>query len=79
MKNIQQLRSELADNFNKLKSGELEVPEAAEMNNTAGKIIQTVAMELKQSEIIQSKKAVPFLSYDGKELPSGADIRQIEG
>ena len=78
MKNIEQLRNELADNFNKLKAGEIEVPVASELNNTAGKMIQTVALELKQAELVQSKNPIPFLNYDGKILEGKNDSNLIE-
>lgn len=68
MKNIQELRNELADNFKRLKEGEAEVKDVAEMNNTAGKMIQTVMLELKQAELTDSKERIPFLGYEGKEL-----------
>ncbi len=77
MKNIQELRSELADNFQNLKAGKMEVGEVAEMNNTAGKIIKTLAIELKQAEITQTRQPIPFLRYDGRELPEGINHKQI--
>lgn len=80
MKNIQELRNELADNFKKLKDGSLEVNEAAEMNNTAGKMIQTVMMELKQMDITGANEHIPFLGYEGKDqLPDRFKPKQIEG
>lgn len=77
MNSVKELRDELADNFQKLKKGEMEVPEAAEMNNTAGKIIKTVMLELKEKDLSGSKERIPFLGYDGKEeLPEGG-VKQI--
>lgn len=70
MKNINELRNELSDNFKKLKDGEMDVPVVAELNNTAGKMIQTIAMEIKQAEMLESKEMIPFLIYDEKQLPS---------
>lgn len=68
MTNVNDLRNELLDNFDRLKHGKMEIKEAAEMNNTAGKIMQTVMVELKEAEIIQSRSPIPFLRYDQKQI-----------
>lgn len=63
MKTINQLRDELLSTFDSLKSGEIDVKVAAEMNNTAGKIIGTVKVELEYSELKNEIPSIAFLEY----------------
>jgi hypothetical protein len=62
MKNISQLREELAAVFENLKNGTLEPKVAAEMNNTAGKMINTVKVQLDYAHLKKDKEfRVDFL------------------
>ena len=63
MNNINELRTELSRVFKSLKSGRIDVRQASEMNNTAGKIISTVNLELKYREQSKSDQSIPFLDY----------------
>lgn len=61
MKNIKELRSELSGIFAGLKNGTLDVKVASEMNNSAGKIINTVRAELEYSALSGEKRKIDFL------------------
>lgn len=63
MKTINELRDELLCVFDSLKSGETDVKVAAEMNNTAGKIIGTVKVELEYAELKKEAPSIAFLEY----------------
>ena len=64
MKNITELRNELASVFKGLKDGSLEAKTAVEMNNAAGKMINTCKVQLEYAELRKETPSVPFL--DGK-------------
>jgi hypothetical protein len=61
MNNITELRSELSKLFNSLKAGEVEVKTAAEMNNSAGKIINTIKVELEYFSMLGDKPDIEYL------------------
>jgi len=61
MNNITELRDELCKVFDALRDGTIEVKTAAEMNNTAGKIINSVRVQLEYAEINDAKTKIPFL------------------
>jgi hypothetical protein len=60
MKNVNELRKELSEVFKNLKEGKTDVKVAAEMNNTAGKIINTIKVELEYAAL---KKAPPKIDF----------------
>jgi len=60
MKNIEEVRDELSEVFQGLKDGTLEVDRASEMNNTAGKIIKSLAVQL---EYFSLRNEQPDLDY----------------
>lgn len=60
MKNISELRDDLAKMFAELRDGTADVKVAAEMNNTAGKIINTLKVEMEYSEL---RKVTPNISF----------------
>lgn len=62
MKNLTQLRDELTATFKNLKDGSLDVAQAAEMNNTAGKIISTVKVELEYAALRKEAPTIAFLA-----------------
>lgn len=62
MKNITELRNELSDLFEDIKCGAIEVKQASEMNNTAGKIINSVKVQLAYSDLRKEKPNIPFLN-----------------
>ena len=64
MKNITELRAELSEVFAGLKSGALQPKEAAEMNNTAGKMINSAKIELEYYALKKETPNIPFLEGD---------------
>lgn len=70
MATIKQLRDELMDTFNKLRSGEVEVKVAAEMNNTAGKVINTIKAELEYAVIRGDVPTISFMHEPVIEIPN---------
>lgn len=61
MKNNKQLRKELCEVFDKLRSGEMTPGDAKEINNAAGKIIGTVKLELEYASLRNEVPSIPFL------------------
>lgn len=61
MKNTTELRDELSTLFADLKSGTVDVKVAAEMNNTAGKIINTLRAELDYAAQRKEEPNIDFL------------------
>lgn len=59
--NITTLRDELMNVFRDLKAGKIEPKVAAEMNNTAGKVINTVRAELQYAELKQQIPNIGFM------------------
>jgi hypothetical protein len=55
------LRNELLDVFHGLRDGTLSAKEAKEMNNAAGKIINSVKVELEYAHLREEKPEIPFL------------------
>lgn len=62
MKNITEMREQLVTLFSQLKDGSVDVKIAAEMNNTAGKIINSLRVELDYAEQREEKPEVAFLN-----------------
>lgn len=62
MKTITDLRNDLMDVYEKTKSGEMDLPVAAELANNAGKIIKTAAVQLSYNQFTkQDNKKIDFL------------------
>lgn len=61
MKNIAELRNELAAVFADLKSGKLAPATATEMNNAAGKMIATVKLQLEHAALRKEKPDMAWL------------------
>lgn len=61
MKNIREVRKELVKMFGELKAGQVEVKAASEMNNTAGKIIKSLQVQLDYSSLRDEKPRIAFL------------------
>lgn len=69
MKNMTELRTELAQVFDELRSGAIKPKEAAEMNNTAGKIINSVKVELEYYSLRKEKPEIPFIEEQKTKKP----------
>jgi len=61
MKTITVLRNELCTTFQDLKSGTIEPKIASEMNNAAGKIINTAKVQLEYATMRGVRPNIPFL------------------
>lgn len=62
MQNITELRTSLADNYENMKSGSMNLKLGKELANTAGKIINSLKVELEYNSMMDIKKEIPFLS-----------------
>lgn len=67
MKNVVELRKELAKVFDGLRKGTISAKDATEMNNCAGKIINTCKVELEYAALRKEKPEIPFLNGSGGE------------
>ena len=61
MKNITELNKHLTDLYQALQNGTIDVKTAAEMNNTAGKIINVQKVQLEYAELRSEAPIIPFL------------------
>lgn len=66
MKNISELTVQLSDLYEGLKSGTIEVKVAAEMNNTAGKIINTQRVQLEYAALRNEEPEIAFMQTKAK-------------
>jgi hypothetical protein len=61
MKNINELRANLSDLFTAIKEGSVDVKVAAEMNNTAGKIIASIKAQNEYAELRAEAPSIAFM------------------
>lgn len=61
MKNITELRNALSGLFDEIKNGAVDVKVASEMNNTAGKIISSLKVQLDYAELRKEEPSIPYL------------------
>jgi hypothetical protein len=61
MKNITELNKHLTDLYTSLKDGTIDVKTAAEMNNTAGKIINVQKVQLEYAALRNDRPNINFL------------------
>ncbi len=61
MKNMKELRNNLIELFNNIKGDNISLDKAKELNNSAGKIINTVKTEIAYQELIGTKNKIDFL------------------
>lgn len=62
MKNMTELRDELAAVFESLKTGDIKGKDAKEMNNAAGKIIASTKVQLEYFALRKETPDIPFLA-----------------
>lgn len=62
MKNISELNASLINVFKKLDSGEMDLKLAAELNNTAGKIMSAHKLTLAYHALREEAPEMPFLA-----------------
>ncbi len=61
MANVADMRTELLNIFVELRTGTIELSVAQELNNTAGKILNTVKVELAKAALCGEKPVIGFL------------------
>ena len=66
MKNIKELRNDLIENYEKMKTNEMRLKTGKELANVAGKILTSIKLELDYNKLIESKKRIKFLEYKDK-------------
>jgi|TARA_R110000868_G_scaffold196527_3_gene442475 hypothetical protein len=62
MQHISELTKELSELYEGLKTGEIDVKVATEMNNTAGKIINAQRVQLEYAELRKEQPDIEFMS-----------------
>jgi len=62
MNNITELRNELTGVFKDVRAGTIDAEKAQALNNTAGKIIKSLAVELAYFEQIKQTPSIAFFS-----------------
>lgn len=66
MKNINEVRDELIQAFEMVKKDPRRVPQGKELGNIAGKIINSVKIELEYAALRREKPEIPFLDVPRK-------------
>jgi hypothetical protein len=66
MKHISELSTELSALYEGLKNGTIEVKVAAEMNNTAGKIIHAQRVQLEYAALRKEEPDIAFMKTKAK-------------
>jgi len=66
MKHISELTVQLSDLYEGLKNGTIEVKVAAEMNNTAGKIIHAQRVQLEYAALRKEEPDIAFMKTKAK-------------
>jgi len=61
MKHIHELTKELTALYEALKNGTIDVKAASEMNNTAGKIINTQRVQIEYASLRNEAPNIPFM------------------
>lgn len=62
--NITALRNELLTMFDDLRSGKMQPKRAVEVNNTAGKIINSAKVQLEYAKLTKTQPEIAFLKGD---------------
>ena len=66
MQNIVELRNSLSDNYTKMKAGKMGLNVGKELANTAGKIINSLKIELEYNSMMDIKKKIDYLDTETK-------------
>jgi hypothetical protein len=67
MQNITELRTSLADNYTRMKAGKMGLNVGKELANTAGKIINSLKVELEYNSMMSIKEEIDFLKKAPKQ------------
>ena len=71
MKNVDELRGQLADVFAKLRAGEIKPGEAAELANLAGKMIASAKVQVEYYALRKETPEIGFLKDDARRAGEG--------
>ena len=66
MKNITELRKSLSENYEQMKSKKMDLKMGKELANTAGKIINSLKVELEYNSMMDIKKKIDYLDTETK-------------
>lgn len=66
MQNITELRTSLAENYTRMKAGKMGLNVGKELANTAGKIINSLKVELEYNSMLNIKEEIEFLKKSTK-------------
>jgi len=66
MQNITELRESLLDNYEQMKSKKMELRHGKELANTAGKVLNSLKIELEYNALIGNKNKIEFLEVKNK-------------
>ena len=61
MKNIIELRNEIIEVFDSLKSNKMDYKKAKELNHSAGKIMTSLKMQMEYSKLHKKKVKIEFM------------------
>ena len=61
MQNITELRKSLSENYEAMKDGSMELKVGSELSNVAGKIINSLKVELEYNSKMEYKKKIEYL------------------
>lgn len=64
MKNISELAADLTGLYTELRNGTVDIKQATELNNTAGKIISAHKVQLAYHALRNEAPVIPFLAAD---------------
>jgi hypothetical protein len=76
MTTITDIRNDLVNVFNRLRDGTMEAKDAVEINNTAGKIISSVKVQLAYAALRGEQPVIPFLQPQQAVLPDVSEERE---
>jgi hypothetical protein len=68
MKNVNELRAQLADVFENLKIGAIKPNDAAELANLAGKMISSAKVQVEYYALRKESPNISFLKDDGNNI-----------
>ena len=78
MKNIKDLRDDLIDCLNKLKSGEIGIREAKEHANVAGKIMTSAKLQMEYNAFTKSVNRIDFYRAKRAQILLQREIKNLE-
>jgi hypothetical protein len=77
MTTITDIRDQLIEVFNGLRDGNVDIKDAVEINNTAGKIINTAKVQIAYSALRGEAPNIPFLDTGGTKISKAKTAKQV--